>query len=94
MKRLYENTFIVRPDLSPGQVESLADKFSKILGKEGGEVGKIEYCGLLYLAYPIKKNAKGHYVLMNITAEPAALKYSLIRVTFLNALFFRAIIPR
>ena len=73
MARQYENTFIVRPDLSPSQVESLADKFSKILQKEGAEVGKIEYCGLRHLAYPIKKNSKGHYVLMNITAEPATV---------------------
>jgi len=30
---------------------------------------KKEYCGLRPLAYPIKKNRKGHYVLLNINTN-------------------------
>ena len=34
---------------------------------------KTEFWGLSSLAYRIKKNRKGHYVFMNVEAEPTAL---------------------
>jgi len=71
---LYETIFIARQDMSPAQVETLTEKFTKIITDNGGSVGKTEYCGLRTLAYLIKKNSKGHYVLMNITAPSSALK--------------------
>ena len=36
-------------------------------------VEKQEYCGLRGLAYRIKKNRKGHYVLLNINAPSKAV---------------------
>jgi small subunit ribosomal protein S6 len=66
----YEHVFIVRPEISAQRVESLAEEFSSILTEKGGKLGKTEYWGLKELAYPIKKNAKGHYILMNLTAAP------------------------
>jgi small subunit ribosomal protein S6 len=54
-------------------VDALAERFATIIRDNGGEVSKIENCTLQTLAYPIKKNRKGHYVLMNITAPSAAL---------------------
>lgn len=70
----YETIFIARQDMSPAQVESLTERFVTILKENGATVGKTEYCGLRVLAYLIKKNSKGHYVLMNVTASPEALK--------------------
>lgn len=66
--RCYENIFIARQDLAPSQVEALTETFSKIVKDNGGKVTKSEYCGLRPLAYPIEKNRKGHYVLLNIEA--------------------------
>ncbi len=71
--RSYENVFIVRQDLSPTQVQTLADTYGKIITDDGGEVSKSEYSGLRHLAYPIRKNAMGHYILMNVTAKPATI---------------------
>lgn len=71
--RFYENVFIVRQDLSPTQVQALADTYAKLIADEKGEVSKSEYSGLRQLAYPIKKNAMGHYVLMNVTASPSTI---------------------
>lgn len=68
--KLYETVFIVRQDVTPNQVESLAQDYTKIIRDSGGEVAKTEFCGLRTLAYQIKKNTKGHYVLMNIKAKP------------------------
>jgi len=70
---LYENVFIARQEISSAQVDALADQFSTILGENGGALKKKEYWGLRSLAFRIKKNRKGHYVLLNIDAPPAAL---------------------
>jgi len=69
----YENVFIARQDITAEQVEALADGFTKVIEDEGGKVASRENWGLRGLAYKIKKNRKGHYVLMNIDAPAAAL---------------------
>lgn len=70
---LYETVFIVRQDSTSAQVESLAQDYIKVIRDHGGEVSKTEFCGLRTLAYPIKKNKKGHYVLMNVQSAPAGV---------------------
>jgi len=70
---LYESVFIARQDISSSQVDSLADSFEKIIQDGGGQVPKREYWGLRSLAYKIKKNRKGHYVLFNIDAPSEAM---------------------
>jgi small subunit ribosomal protein S6 len=70
---LYESIFIARQDVPTTQVEALTKIFSDIIVADGGKIAKIEPWGLRNLAYRINKNKKGHYVLMNIDAEPAAI---------------------
>ena len=70
---LYENVFIARQDISGTQVDALADTFTQLIGEQGGEVKKREYWGLRNLSYRMKKNRKGHYVLLNIDAPAAAI---------------------
>ncbi len=67
--RFYECVFIARQDVTSAQVENMAKHYTSLIKNEGGQVGKIEFCGLRNLAYPVKKNKKGHYVLMNVTAK-------------------------
>ncbi len=69
----YENIFIARQDISAAQVEALADTFTGIVTAQGGQVTKREYWGLRNLAYRIKKNRKGHYILFNLDAPPPAV---------------------
>ena len=71
---LYECVFIARQDISAPQVEALTEDFSNIIAQGGGSVSKKEYWGLRNIAYRVKKNRKGHYVLMNIDAPSAAVK--------------------
>jgi small subunit ribosomal protein S6 len=70
---LYENIFIVRQDVSSTQVDAITDSFEEIVTGLGGSVAKREYWGLRTLAYRIKKNKKGHYVLFNIDAPHDAI---------------------
>ena len=69
----YETIFIARQDISPAQTDSLADSFEEVLKSLGGRVTKKENWGLRTLAYKIKKNKKGHYVLMNVDAPADAV---------------------
>jgi small subunit ribosomal protein S6 len=70
---LYENIFIVRQDVSSAQVDAITDGFEEIVTGLGGSVAKREYWGLRTLAYRIKKNKKGHYVLLDIDAPTEAV---------------------
>lgn len=70
----YETVFIARQDLSATQVEALAANLTDIITQGQGDVAKTEFCGLRTLAYSIKKNRKGHYVLFNIDSPSAAVK--------------------
>src|ERR1700739_2403445 len=70
---LYEHLLIARQDISAQQVDALATHLKTIVEGEGGKIEKQEYWGLRGLAYRIKKNRKGHYVLLNINAPSAAV---------------------
>ena len=71
---LYEHLLIARQDISAQQVDALATHLKTIIEGEGGKVEKQEYWGLRGLAYRLKKNRKGHYVLLNINAPGKAIQ--------------------
>ena len=71
--RLYECVIIARQDVSQTHVEELVNEFCAIIENDGGSIKKREYWGLRSLAYRIKKNRKGHYILLNIETEPTTL---------------------
>ena len=80
---LYETVLIARNDVTQQQVETLADQIAAQLEADGGAVRKREYWGLRALSYRIKKNRKGHYLLLGIDA-PTALITEMERQLGLN----------
>ena len=70
----YELVYITRQDLPANDVDNLTEKFKKILEGKSGKLVSKEYWGLRTLAYKIKKNTKGHYILMNIDAPYEAIQ--------------------
>lgn len=70
---LYECVFIARNDVTQQQVEAIAEQVAGLITEGGGEVKKREYWGLRGLAYKVKKNRKGHYMLLGIDAPGTAL---------------------
>jgi small subunit ribosomal protein S6 len=70
---LYEHLLIARQDISAQQVDALATHLKTIIEGQDGKVEKQEYWGLRGLAYRLKKNRKGHYVLLNINAPGKAV---------------------
>jgi small subunit ribosomal protein S6 len=71
---IYECVLMARNDVTQQQVEAIADQVAATLGEQGGEVKKREYWGLRGLAYRIKKNRKAHYMLLGVSAPPAAMQ--------------------
>jgi small subunit ribosomal protein S6 len=70
---LYECTFITRQDIPVQDANNLAVKFTEIVEKNGGKLRKKEYWGLRSFQYEIKKNKKGHYIMLAIEAMPAVM---------------------
>ncbi|GBQ97710.1 30S ribosomal protein S6 [Acetobacter nitrogenifigens DSM 23921 = NBRC 105050] len=71
---LYETVLIARNDINQQQVEAVAEGIKAILEADGGSIKKQEYWGLRSLAYRIKKNRKGHYMLLGLDAKPDVLR--------------------
>jgi len=71
---LYESVIIGRQDLTPGQFETLLEKFIAVIQSFKGEIKKRENWGIRNLAYKINKNRKGHYTLLNIDGPPEAIQ--------------------
>ena len=84
---LYETVLIARNDVTQQQVETVADEIGVELEAEGGAVKKREYWGLRGLAYRIKKNRKGHYMLLALDAKPAFVN-EMERKLGLNEIFY------
>ena len=80
---LYENVIIGRQDLTQQQMDALVVGLNLYVTQNGGEVVRSEYCGPRNLCYPIKKNHKGHYYIMQIKIDPKYVK-ELERIMGLN----------
>ena len=63
--RRYETVFIVTPDSSEEELQAVADKFRGVITGMNGKVAAYDEQGKKSLAYNIKKQSKGYYVLMD-----------------------------
>ncbi len=70
---LYETVFIARQDLTAEDLDALTTRLAKIITDEKGKIVSKEYWGLKNLSYKVKKNSRGHYVLLNIDSKYAAV---------------------
>ena len=71
---LYEHTIIARQDISPSQIKSLKEKYSKLIEENKGNLVQTEEWGLLNLSYLIKKNRKGNYIHFKIKGNGDLIK--------------------
>lgn len=62
---LYESVFIIHPSTSDDDVNALVERVKEIIAKPGGNVVHVENWGRKKLAYEVKKQRKGNYVLLN-----------------------------
>ena len=72
--RQYELMVILDPETEERTVGTSLEKYLKVITTDGGSVDNVDIWGRRRLAYEIKKNAEGIYVVVNFTSEPATAK--------------------
>jgi small subunit ribosomal protein S6 len=68
--REYEIVFIVHPDLDETAFKEVVDRVQTWITDAGGSISKVDIWGKRKLAYDIKKQREGQYVLMQAQINP------------------------
>jgi len=71
---IYENIIIMNAAISDEEAEAAVTKIKDLVTGQGGEVLKVDVWGRRKLAYEIKKQKKGLYVLLIFKAPSATVK--------------------
>ena len=68
--REYELVFIVHPELDENAFTELVNRIKAWVTDDGGEIAKTDIWGRRKLAYPIRKQSEGLYVLLHTKMNP------------------------
>ena len=71
--RRYETITIITANIAEDEIDTILDRMAKIIQEENGEVLKVDKWGLRKLAYLIKKEQQGSYILTEYAGTPAAV---------------------
>jgi len=69
MMNKYESVVIVNPNLEEESIKNLVNKFSDLINTDG-KVTSVEEMGKRKLAYEIKKQKEGFYIVLKFEAKP------------------------
>ena len=69
----YEIMYILKTELDEEARKDLIGKVNAIITENGGTIREVKELGARDLAYPIKDEIKGYYVVLKITSEPKAI---------------------
>jgi len=72
--RQYEVMVILDPDLDERTVAPSLDTYLNVVRQSGGSVENVDIWGKRRLAYEINKKSEGIYAVVDLTAEPDAVK--------------------
>ena len=65
----YESVVIINPNLEAESTKAVISKFSDLINTDG-KVNSVEELGKKKLAYEIKKQNEGYYVVLKFEAKP------------------------
>ena len=68
----YESVVIINPNLEAESIKALVNKFSDLINTDG-KVVSVEELGNKKLAYEIKKQKEGYYIIFKFEANPALI---------------------
>lgn len=71
--RNYEFTFIARPDVEDEGLAGVTERVSQFITEGGGQITNVDNWGRRHLAYPIRKQREGYYVLMQVQLDPESI---------------------
>jgi len=69
--RNYEITYIVHPDLDDSAFKKLIDLIGSWIKDGGGKITKSDVWGKRKMAYAIRKQDQGQYVLLQVEMDPS-----------------------
>ncbi len=69
--RSYEVVFIVNPDLDETALNGLIERVKGWITTVGGTIAKVDLWGKRRMAYTIRKQREGQYVLVQADFEPS-----------------------
>lgn len=69
----YEGVFILKPNLNKEETEKTSAAILEVIVKNGGTVEEKEEMGVRQLAYEIKKERQGNYLLVRFTTPAKAI---------------------
>ncbi len=72
--RNYEVMVIIDPDTDERQVNPILEQHTKVITESGGTIDTTDVWGKRRLAYEINKKSEGIYAVLNLSAEPDAVK--------------------
>ncbi len=84
--RNYELTCIIHPDLDETAFNEALDKIKSWIGESDGKVEKVDLWGRRKMAYMIRKQLEGQYVLIHASMLPSAIKELDRKLRFLEPL--------
>jgi small subunit ribosomal protein S6 len=70
LMRKYELVCIIQPELDETAFKGVVDRVSGWITEAGGSVDKVDVWGRRRMAYQIRKQREGQYVLVNLTLDP------------------------
>ncbi len=70
----YETILIINPNNESDAVETLVDNVKNLITNDGGAISKTENWGRKKLAYEIKGNKDGIYILLRYEANPTLIQ--------------------
>ena len=68
----YESVIIINPSVDDQGIKALISKITDLINSDG-KLEKVEEVGKKKLAYEIKKNSEGYYVVLNFEAKPTLI---------------------
>lgn len=68
----YESVIIINPSVDDEKVKELEQKFTDLINKDG-KLTKIDELGKKKLAYEVRKNKEGIYVVLYFEANPSLI---------------------
>jgi small subunit ribosomal protein S6 len=72
--RRYELMVILDPDLEEKTITPSLEQFLGVIRQDGGTVEKVDVWGRRRLSFEINKKVEGIYAVLDVMAEPAAVK--------------------
>lgn len=70
----YEIMLVLQPDLGEEKTNSLLKEMKDLIGEADGKIFHEDIWGIREMAYVIKKQRQGYYVVLNFTADPIKVK--------------------